>query len=214
MLASVLVSRSIQALVRKDFESGISLMKESLKIRRALGDPGGTANSLAMLGELASSLGNLSEARAFWLEALEFAKIAGEKRITAIIVGSLGEVSEKMGAFDEALNFYTQSLPIAQKLRDYYLAGINLFALASVKVSQGSGTDVEEAIKIFGAAKTLHRKYGARLSGIGNYEEIERKIPSLRESLGEEFFEAAYAEGEAMDFDQAVAFALSQTEFD
>ena len=68
------------------------------------------------------------------------------------------------------------------------------------------------AAHLFGAAHAFLQRSGALIDP-GDQPEHDRNIAFVRARLGEAAFEAAWAEGQAMTLDQAVAHALCHVRF-
>jgi hypothetical protein len=73
---------------------------------------------------------------------------------------------------------------------------------------------VEHSVRLLGAAERLLEEAGA---SVYNYYKpgrslYERTTANVRSRLGEEAFEEARAQGRAMTFEQAVAYALEDDE--
>jgi hypothetical protein len=84
-----------------------------------------------------------------------------------------------------------------------------LEGLATVAGTQG---EAERCARLIGAAEGLHEAVGVP---VYVYYELHRSphehiISASRSHLGEEAFEEARAEGRAMTFEQAVAYALDR----
>ena len=60
----------------------------------------------------------------------------------------------------------------------------------------------------------LFESVGARLDDMLRSSIGDRYVNPLKQSLGEEVFDAALAEGRAMSFTQAVQYALAETSHD
>lgn len=65
-------------------------------------------------------------------------------------------------------------------------------------------------VRLLGAAAAARDVVGIPLSP-GDYVEYARDVATLRDQLGEEAFDAAWAEGRAMTLEQAIASALKET---
>lgn len=74
--------------------------------------------------------------------------------------------------------------------------------LAGVATAQGRP---KRAAQLFGAVEALSEKMGVEVSWSAWRTLNERDLATTRGKLGEETFEAAWAEGRAMTFEQAVA---------
>ena len=78
----------------------------------------------------------------------------------------------------------------------------------------GMRGNAERSARLLGAAESLLEEAGAY---VYNYYKpdrslYERTAATVRSQLGEEGFEEARAEGRAMDFERAVAYALSESD--
>jgi hypothetical protein len=86
--------------------------------------------------------------------------------------------------------------------------------LEGLAVVAGVQGEAERSAQLFGAAEGLLRAVEAPVYDY--YEPIrsfyERTEATVRSRLGEEAFERAAVEGQAMDFDQAVEYALDGDE--
>ena len=71
--------------------------------------------------------------------------------------------------------------------------------------------DTNRAARLFGAAESLHKIVGPRLSPVDHHDHA-RVVAEVRSTLGEDAFAAAWAEGRAMTWGQAVAYALRESE--
>jgi hypothetical protein len=66
----------------------------------------------------------------------------------------------------------------------------------------------EDAAKLFGAAAALRELLGAPLPPV-EQATYEARLAAVRSRLKEDDFATAWKDGEAMDVDEAVAFALT-----
>jgi hypothetical protein len=69
--------------------------------------------------------------------------------------------------------------------------------------------DKERAVRLYGAAEALLTVSSTRQDPLDR-ERAERNIALLRAELGEEAFTAAWAEGQGMSLEDALAYALSE----
>jgi predicted ATPase/DNA-binding NarL/FixJ family response regulator len=78
-----------------------------------------------------------------------------------------------------------------------------------------SGSRFDRAACLLGAAETLWRRAGSRLSGIAVLEQIhQRAADRARAALGDSGYEAAYAKGGALELATVVAYALDERAVD
>jgi DNA-binding NarL/FixJ family response regulator len=77
------------------------------------------------------------------------------------------------------------------------------------------GARFDQAARLLGAADSLWRRAGSRLTGIAVLEQIrQRAADRAREALGDAGYETAHARGEALELDTVVAYALDERAFD
>ena len=79
--------------------------------------------------------------------------------------------------------------------------------LAGLAGSCGSTGDAGRAARLFGAAHALRESVGIPLRPIAR-PEYERDVAAVRTRLDEASWQAAWAEGQAMTLEQAIAYAL------
>jgi hypothetical protein len=80
-------------------------------------------------------------------------------------------------------------------------------SLESFAHQAARGREWERAARFWGAAAALREAIGAPLEFHWR-EERERDLGATRAALGEEAFAAAWAEGQALSLEEAVAYAL------
>jgi hypothetical protein len=73
----------------------------------------------------------------------------------------------------------------------------------------GAAVAVTVAARLWGAADALRESLGAPLPP-HERDEAVREREGLRQALGEEAFAAAFAEGRAMNWERAIAYALEE----
>ena len=88
----------------------------------------------------------------------------------------------------------------------------SLIQIADLSRRQG---DLQHAIQMLGVARTFGHEVDTVSSGASalwyRYAQgaiVEPTVAAAREQLGEAEFDAAFAAGQAMSFDQAIAYAL------
>jgi hypothetical protein len=98
-----------------------------------------------------------------------------------------------------------ESLVLGLRLRDTQALVYNLEVLASALVMLG---EEPGAARLFGAAEAMRERTGATI-GITPFRKLrERHLAALHMQLDADELAAAWAEGRAMTFEQAVEYAL------
>jgi hypothetical protein len=113
------------------------------------------------------------------------------------------------GNEEQAAALLRESLELAATLRDAWGVVLCCAGLAGVAARLG---ETERAARLFGVAEALREKTGAGVSWPAWRELYVRDMTAARELLGVEAFEAAWMEGRALTFDEAVVYAHATAE--
>jgi hypothetical protein len=155
--------------------------------------------------------GDLGRAAAAMEEGLALARKLGDRLGISNGLYSLAQVAQASGDHDLAARRFKEGVILSEEMRDRSNLGYFVEGLAVVAGVQG---EAERSAQLFGAAEALLRAVEAPVYDY--YEPIrsfyEGTRATVRSRLGEEAFERAIVEGQAMDFDQAVEYALERDE--
>ncbi len=191
------------ALVSGEFTRACDLFEDALA---ASDDPEVRAASMLLTGWALEFLGELDWALIWHEKALAFAESRGETVYRSYALWSVGVGWWRHGQQDRAQQLLTQCLQLTQLVNDPRQAAGCLEALAWMARSRG---DPRRAVVLMGAADALGRIAGASALPFPDlaafHDECERRA---RDELGEEAFDAAWCEGNALGLDDAVGFAL------
>ncbi|GIK40881.1 MAG: hypothetical protein BroJett011_47140 [Chloroflexota bacterium] len=187
-----------------DYELAAVFCQESLILSRELGYPRGVAWALYFLGAVAMSQGDYGEAATHCEESLALFRQLGSKDGIAWLLYTLGYVALFQGDYGRAASRFVQSLVLRREMGDKVRVAHCLAGLAGVVGSQGRSAP---AARLFGAAAALLDASGASLNPIGRAA-YDRNLVAMRASMVEAAFEAAWAEGQVMSQEQAIAEAL------
>ncbi len=188
-----------------DYSGARVLLEESLTIGRELGDKRGIALSLNYLGNAAYKQGDYSGARVLLEESLTIGRASGNKFGIAASLTNLGNVAYEQGDYALARVLHEESLAIGRELgaKAVIADGLEAFATLAARELQE-----ERSARLWGAAAALRETFGSPLSP-AKHEKQEREMTAVRETLGEDAFAAAWAQGRAMTMEQAIEYALS-----
>jgi tetratricopeptide (TPR) repeat protein len=199
------------ATARRDYARAQALFAESLALYRELGDHADVATTQVALAGLAADRGDLARARALCEEAVAaFRQLSDDARLSGAL-GVLGRVAGLQGDERGAVAAHTEGLRLRHAASNEDLAR-SLEGLAQVVARQaarpGAGRRMERAVRLFGAAAALWDRLGLPRAP-EHREEHERQVAAARAALGEEAFAAAWAAGQRLSLEQAVAMALA-----
>jgi hypothetical protein len=137
-------------------------------------------------------------------EALELFRALGAQRGIAGALGNLAAVAEREGDHAGAVALCEESLRLDQAIGAEEQAVEGLQTMVLVLAAQGQAL---RAARLAGAAAALRDALDVPLRP--NQREVyDQAMRTVRAALGEESFSAAWAEGQALSLEQAIALAL------
>jgi ATP/maltotriose-dependent transcriptional regulator MalT len=160
------------------------------------------SNRLAM--ELVNA-GDRIEADKLLHIALDLWREVGYATGVAMALSNMASLASVLGEFERALTLQQQGLTIHHELADRWQSAEGLIVIMSILAARGWSS---LAARLLGAADSLTRVIGFTPYGPSRGE-YERTVPILRETLGETGFAEAWAAGQRLSYDEAVAEALA-----
>ena len=192
------------ALRRGDTREVRMRSEEALAIARERGEKADAVTPLHMLAAAARVDGDIGQARQFYQQNLALNRELGRADAVSVELQNLGALEVLEGNLSEAVPFLRESLEMAHKRGDRYLAPYGLVWLGRVAFAQGSPL---RAAKLFAAARAQFDATGLAMDP-DEGPEYEKGLAAIRAGLDDVAFAAAWAEGEKMSLDRAVALAL------
>jgi predicted ATPase/class 3 adenylate cyclase len=180
------------------------LQEERLALAREIGHTRYVSGALLHLSTTARYQGNLVEAQTLLEEALRLAQEFSMPFYTAWLRQQQGNIAYDGGNVDRASHFYRESLAIScdlQSKRDY---AEHIEGLAAVAGAQGK---VLRAVRLWSSAAATREAIGAPLPPIDRPQR-DAALARLRAQLDDTTFASAWAAGQVMSLEQAVAHAL------
>jgi tetratricopeptide (TPR) repeat protein len=185
-----------------DRERLASIQQESRALYQELGDIRGLRIAYLFQGGLAEAQGDLEQAEQFLSESLAQARKLGSNRETANTLGYLAHNVLRQGKSAQATQFGREGLRLYRQL------GWDREVVEKVRflgVTARAGGDPERAARLLGAEARKRTQMGEPPSAF-----LEEQIAAVRASLHEEVFATAWAEGQAMTWEQAISYALEE----
>jgi len=203
----------IVASAQGEYAAAQALCEESLMLCREMRDKRGISMSLNGLGSVAANQGDYTAARALHEESLALNREMGDKNGITISLSNLGFVAVEQQDYIRARALYVESLTQAREMGNKLIVVVNLAGLAGVAVQVGSASAVKperalHATRLAAAAEALLVAIQATMEP-PERRNYDHAIAAARAVLGEEAFNAAWAEGQAMSLDDAIALALT-----
>jgi tetratricopeptide (TPR) repeat protein len=196
-----------------DYDQAKAMWTRSLALFRALGDESHVARALNNLGTAAMELGEYERAQSLLTESLALHRSVGDRQGVASTLNNLAETAGSLGDAGTAMGLYRESHSLAleggnrlyaqTRFREALLLyrsvddkqGIAscLSGLATAAASQGRAGD---AAALLGAASQMCDSHDElALPGLAD------AVESLRSTMGDQAFDAAWESGKAMPID-------------
>jgi predicted ATPase/DNA-binding XRE family transcriptional regulator len=182
-----------------------TLYGESVSLYRELGDRPSMAGVLNSLAVIACSQGDPTRAVTLLEEALVLYHELRERWGITVCLGNLGDVALTQGDLRRGAALHVESLVLAREAGIRGQIANGLEGLACVAAQVDPDGDPRRVARLLGAAAALR---------VGGWTplRIERdRAEGVQAALGEEAFAAAWAEGQALPLDEAIALALEGT---
>jgi predicted ATPase/predicted Ser/Thr protein kinase len=207
VIAGTLVSLGVVAERCGEYVAAQSILEESVIIHRELDERVEIALGLNCLGRVTARRGDRAAARSHHEEALAICRQAGARDGIAQSLNGLADVARLQGDHSLALSLYKQSVALWWELGEKPELPPPLEHIGTMIAARGRH---EQAARLWGAAEALRTTIGVARPP-SETDEYQRHISASRAALGEEAFAAAWAQGQVIDPDRAVAHALEES---
>jgi non-specific serine/threonine protein kinase len=178
---------------------------------RAQQDIVGIIRALNRLGELARLDGDYERAGKAYEECLILCRQSSDRLLEAYQLANLGLVAQHYGDYQRAESMIKEGLDGIIRLNTRYPVPVYLAILSGPITAQGHP---KRAAQLLGASDYLFETMGGLGLQPTDQAEIDRFEATVRQQLGKEAFKAAWEKGQAMSLEQAIAFALQESEPD
>jgi non-specific serine/threonine protein kinase len=191
-----------------DAATGRAQLEEALPLVRAHGDVRDLGVALLFLGTIAYLQGEIARARAAQEEALPLARQSGNRRLITSVLHRLAQIAVAEGDYCLARARYVEQVPLIRSM-GWSLAWTGVLrGLADLAAADGHP---EQALRLAGAAERQREAAGVP-SGRLDHADVAGRLATCRTALGEEAAAAAWAAGQALTSEQALAEGLAATE--
>jgi tetratricopeptide (TPR) repeat protein len=192
------------AMRQGDYEAALRHYADYLAITRNLAVEQAIAWALLDMGEATLSLGDRARAKSYVEESLSIFREKNNKYGIALSVCSSGLLAGLEGDSKQATILFKHGLALAHTTGPIWYRANVLMGLAGVAAANGQAV---RAARLLGAAEA-QLEAGASYWNSAESLYIERSTLSAVAQLGEEAFAQTHAEGRAMTFEQAAAYAM------
>jgi predicted ATPase/class 3 adenylate cyclase len=192
--------------VKGDSASGVALIEESLALARELGDRRGEAWALWGLGAARMFAGDLDGSREFLQESLRiFQEVGDDTWGWANVLGGLGGLAAMRGDMNEAHRLLMEGFSLYGEQANPVIITGHLRTLSVLANHSGLH---ERAARLAGAEATWRGKLGFRVPDA--FDPFEDPAQVAAEQLSHAAFQRAWAEGQAMSLEEALAYAAEE----
>jgi predicted ATPase/class 3 adenylate cyclase len=181
-----------------------SYSEESLALFREFNEEENAWWVLYNLGEIAVRQGRLDEARVYIDRGITVRQEGGLRAGIGFAV--LGFLAIAQGDYGQAEELCRKSLAEVKDYKPDFLYALEVLAVATAMQGQA-----KRAITLFGAAAALREAWGNPPQPTYQADN-ERGIASAHAQLDEATFNAAWSTGQAMTSEQAIAYALEESD--
>ncbi len=199
-----LCNLGILATQRGDYERAEALQHEALHLQREFGSVRSTAFTLQCLGVVAQHRKDYAAARARHEESYALSVSLGDDGGQLWTVANLADIAHKQGDSARTDTLTAQALTLCVKLQDRHALHNLLAQTAGFCTARGNP---HKAVRLQAASEALRRRIGAGLSP-ADAAERARQQDEAHAHLTPADYAAAWADGEALTEEQAVALAL------
>ena len=187
-----------------DAARAIPLYEESAALLRRLGLEYELGTVVSNLGVCLMSQGRLEEAEKLYAEAVALCRASGRAEQLVISLFNLGRVSLLQDRPEPAAVWFKEALEAAVDLGYREMIAYALKGIGEVQAARG---EAEPAARLLGASDRLFAELGAHVEA-SEQATYERTADELRSTLGDEAYDAAHAEGQAMPLEESLTLAL------
>ncbi len=183
-----------------------SYMEESLALSQGSVDLDAAVRTEGILARLAFYRGDLAESRKHADRMLDLHKEMGDQLSTTTHQSAMAHAARQLGNFEEALALYRETIQEWQEIGHRGAVAHQLECFAFIAKAQEQG---ERAVKLMSAAQALREASSSPRTPQERIE-YERELARLRAGMNEKTFDLLWAEGQSMDMEQAIEYALNE----
>jgi predicted ATPase/tetratricopeptide (TPR) repeat protein/DNA-binding XRE family transcriptional regulator len=201
--ASALYNMGFAAHYQGDYPRATACTEESL---RMVEEQWGRAIVLGHLGALDRARRDYGQANAHFAESLRLARESGAKEAIAWALHDLGSVALLQGELEHATAFFVQSMARFRETLNPIGMAAYLTSMAGIAEAQGRA---QRATQLFSAAAAM--RDGSNEQPFPDVRrDFQQRLASVRTQLDTAIFDAAWAAGQAMSVEEAIACTLDE----
>jgi predicted ATPase/DNA-binding XRE family transcriptional regulator len=204
-LADALLVAGFVARVEEEYGRARTLLEEGLTLARATGHRFIVAACLHHLGMIAvDAEGDYTSARSLLEQSLGGYRALGVPRFIGLVLLTLGNMACAEGDRSRGRRLLREGLTTVVEVGEKPEIPAALDSFAHLAMDEGQA---ERAVRLAGSAAGLRDSRGTHVWPVVERSR-QRWLAAAHEMLGDGAFSAAWTEGEAMEPEQAIAYAL------
>lgn len=205
-IARTLRELAMVAVYDGDFERAESLCEQSLALYREMGDRHGMVQPLSVLVRAMFIARNYERAAEFAEQTLVLSEELASRQFRATLLVHAGMVQSALGNVDRALELERESLRLARDSGTKLTIHTCLGAIAAALHRAGRS---EQGARLLSAAIVLLESLNVSVADV--YRPLyEATVRSVQRRLDEQTFARAWAAGQSLPLDAAIAEALDE----
>jgi predicted ATPase len=190
-----------------DYGQAVRVIEEALLLAQDIGDKPFVASRLGDLGLMAWAQGDYKQATEKFEVSLVISQEVGSKWASFFALQGLGRVAQSQGDYNRARSLHMEAMVLCQEMGYEMISALQLAAFAMLAAAQNQ---MQRAARLFGAAETLIPAVRLALPVV--QAQHDQAVSAIRAALSEKAFETAWEEGKKMDLEEAIAYALSESQ--
>jgi predicted ATPase/DNA-binding SARP family transcriptional activator len=196
-----------------DLAAARRALEEGVAVARSVGDRSVLSEGLRELGQLYSVEGNRTAAMHVGEEALVEARAIGSMEHTFLALLQLALISCLQNDPEKAKRYCFEAWALGRETGSQMAAG---FALMGFGTAACFGGQLGRGVRVLAAVEAFARQRGMnfKVEGEPTYMVIQQALEKARAQLDPATFEAAWAEGQQMTVEQAIALATEDEHSD
>ncbi len=208
VLLAALDATSSAAYAASEVEEARRLCEDYVALAREADQTRERTASLTYLGEILRAEGDLQGALRVYDELIPLVRASRGAQTLAITLQNLSMIRASLGDLPGALRDLKEGAANAANTRSRRVSGATIDTTAAMAVLAG---DPRFGARLFGAVELVYERTGARREP-ADFGFIGPQREAGKKSLGNTTFDAAYAEGRALAFEDAFAEAYAWIE--
>lgn len=188
-----------------EYEESVAYVEEARDLLQRVNDAAGVAQALHVIGELARQAGEPDRAVEVFEQGLSISRELGDVLREILILDSLVYIAVYEGDLERAAALSQQAFRLTVQADHLPHIPAAIAAVAAVSMAEGHP---RRAARLLGASQAMFEAHGFTPRP-SDTPDINRTKSMVKDVLGSASFEAAWAEGQQMPMDEAIAYALS-----